>query len=267
MKTWKLRTPPAFCLLICLLAFPALAKPAQTHAQPKPPSPVTPDPLLVPWLLSGQEDRDSLLTDLKAKPAQAPTDRILFLLMQAQASLRKPALANKQAALDKAYDAALISQNQAHDDELTARIFDGYLMPALRFAQPQPAYQTSRQSLLKAAFTAYQQNEEEVKEEAVLRLLLRCAADQNTKDWANVQIAALYVHQENDPKAIAALKSVRSPGMKGSAGFVPALRQEIADRYAFDHPSAAGSAEAIKHPVILKRLAKRKPRYSSKTAL
>ncbi len=245
------------CLLIGLTAVPVAAK-------PKPPAPATPDTLLTPWLLAGQEDRDRLLADLQAKPAQAPADRILSLLTQAQASLRKPALADKRAALDQAYTAALAAQGQAHDDELTARIFDGFLLPALRFAQPQPAYLTSRQSLLKAAFTAYQQTGEEVKEESVLRLLLRCAGDQNTKDWANIQIAALYVHQENDPKAIAALKSVRSPGMKGSAAFVPALRREIADRYAFDHPSAAGSGEAVAHSMTLKRLAKRKPRYSVK---
>jgi len=52
--------------------------------------------------------------------------------------------------------------------------------------------------------------------------------------------------------------------MRGSAAFVPALRREIADRYAFDHPSAAGSGEAVAHPMTLKRLAKRKPRYSVK---
>ncbi len=251
--------------VFCLLAFTCSVAQAAPKA-PAPPRQLAPDPLLVPWLLAGKDDRDSLLADLRARPAQAPTARTLALLTQAQASLLKPALDDKRAALDAAYRAMLAAQTQAHDDDVTARIFDGFLIPALRFAPTQPAYLTSRQSLLKAAFTAYQQTSQEVKEESVLRLLLRCAGDQNTRDWANVQMAALYVHQENDPKAIAALKAVHSPGMRGSAVFIPALRREIADRYAFDHPGAAGTSGAAARPTAVKRSDKRRARYSDKTS-
>ena len=124
---------------------------------------------------------------------------------------------------------------------MTARIFDGFLLPALRFAPTQPAYQTSRKNILRSAFTLYQETTQDDKAQTVLLLMRESPLDQNTKDWTSLQLGAEYASTDQLGKAIAVLKTVQSPSMKGSVAFLPVLRQERDDQ----NPNAPVS-QAIK---------------------
>lgn len=189
-----------------------------------------PDPLMKLWLVGSQQSRDSLLSDIKVQETKPPWDRILLLLTQAQEDLQKPALADKRDAIDKAYEAALITETKADDDTVAARIFDGFLMPALRFAPTLPAYQTSRKNLLRSAFTVYQGTNQDDKMKTVLLLLQKSLLDDNTRDWTKLQLGAAYANDQDYSRAIAVFKTVQTPGMKGSVAFLPALHQEMIER-------------------------------------
>ena len=132
-----------FCSLLAGLS--ATASPATARH----PAPVIPTP---GWLPSGAPARARLLQDLAPKAAQPPGDAIFRRLSFAQKQFLKPAPVDRRLGIDAAYDAALLAQIRASDPALTARIFDAFLLPFLRDAHPEAAYQTSRQSLLKAAF-------------------------------------------------------------------------------------------------------------------
>lgn len=222
------------CLLACLAFYVGQTMPACA----------APDPLMTPWLSDAAQQRESLLADLKIQISRQtsapPWDHILLLLTQAQGELQKPALADKRDAIDKAYQAALITQTQTDDDTVAARIFDGFLLPTLRFALPGPAYQTSRQSLLRSAFIVYQATNQEDKVKAVLLLLQEGPLNQNTQDWTKVQLGAVYANDQQYGKAIAVLKTVQSPGMKGSVAFLPALRRKMNEV----NPGSAGRHSA-----------------------
>ncbi len=190
-------------------------------------------PLVIPtpnWLSPAAPAQKQVLNNLTAKSKEPPYDAILSLLTVAQSRFSKPTVANKRAGIDAAYGAALLAETRANDPALTVHIFEGFLLPFLSAAHPEAAYQTSRQSLLKAAFTAYQQNQQLGKEIGTLTLLRYWAADDNTHDWACVQLVPLFVARQNYAQAIAATRAIRSPEMRGCDTYLPTLEQKLKDQ-------------------------------------
>ena len=191
-------------------------------AQAAPPAPAE------PWLAGAALTRQKVLNELAPKAKQPPYDKVLILLTRTQKELALPDPDAKRAAIDDAYDAALLVQTKTDDPALTARLFDGFLMPALPFARTDPTFYDSRRQLLKAAFGAYQKAGQEDRQLAALRLMQKEAGDdENFSDWVNLQFASLYAHRGQYEPAMDALGAVKSPGMMGSTAFLPAMQQKM----------------------------------------
>lgn len=184
-----------------------------------------------PWLPTAARTRQEVLTDLLPKAKMPPYDKVLRLLTQAQAELAEADPDKKLGSVDDAYDAALLIQTKTTDHALAARLFDGFILPSLRFARADPTFYDSRRQILKAAFGAYQQAGQDDRQIAVLVLLRREAAeDENFLDWTNLQLASLYAHRGQYKPAIEALEAVQTPGMMGSKAYLPALRQKLEEQ-------------------------------------
>ncbi len=202
-------------LFFSLLALPGFA----AHAAPPP---------VEPWLLTASATRAKVLAELARKAKQPPYDQILPLLTKSQTELALPDPDGKRAAIDDAYDAALLVQTKTLDHALAARLFDSFLLPALPFARTDSTFYDSRRQLLKSAFGAYQQAGLEDRQFAALRLMqMEAGADENFSDWVNLQFASLYAHRHQYEAAMDALGAVKSPGMMGSTAFLPAMQQKM----------------------------------------
>lgn len=207
-------------LLLCLSGPTSARQPAAVKPQPTVEA-------THPWLLTATQTRASVLAELAPKIAQTPYDTVLPLLQKSQAEIAQSTPDAKKAALGDAYDAALSVVAHTDNHLLAARLFDGFILPLLPFASPNPVFYNSRLLLLKTAVGVYGQAEMPDRQLAALRLLRPLAADnENLSDWVNLQFAAVYARRGQYQPAMDALSAVKSPGMMGPTAALPVLEQK-----------------------------------------
>ena len=221
-----------------------------------------------PWLSKASQTRLDILTELASKAGQPPYDKALPLLQKAQAELAQTDPKSRSAAVDDAYDAALLVITQTQDHALAARLFDGFLLPALRFASPDPGRYDGRLHLLKTAVSVYGQAGLPDRQLAALRLLRQEAGDnENLQDWVNLQFSAIYAQRGQYGPAADALTAVQTPAMMGPVSSFETLEQKSEEQKQEQEQQAASAktrsaklahAKAVPgKPVRKKRLVRR----------
>jgi len=216
-----------------------------THAGPQKAA------LAEPWLATAAETRRDVLAELAPNAAQSPYDKALPLLQKAQAELAQTDADAHASAVDDAYDAALSVMPLS--PALAARLFDGFLLAALRYASPDPARYDGCLHLLKTAVSVYGQAGLPDRQLAALRLLQQEAGtNQNLQDWAKLQLAAIYTQRGQYVPAMDALDAVQTPAMRGPVAAVPGLQQKFADQQAGQPQTKKGSPVVRLKKVIRK---------------
>ena len=215
-----------------------------------------------PWLAGAAQTRQAVLAALVPQAKQPPYDKALPLLQHAQAELVSPDPKAHAAAVDDAYDAALMVMTQTDNHALAARLFDGFLLPALPFASPDPARYDGRLHLLKTAVSVYGQAKMPQRQVAVLTLLRREAAgNENLQDWVSLQCSAVYAQRGQYAPAVAALEAVKTPVMMGPVAAYEQLAQKADAQKANAEKQAAKPVKT--HPAKPARVKSRKKRPSS----
>lgn len=130
------------------------------------------------------------------------------------------------------------------DKWLTARLYEGFLVPHIALANPQNYQAPSRRKVLESAFGAFANAGESAKQKGILEWLISIgdkpqpanskslALGTNTLDWARGTLASLLMQPKNAPRAdleraLALLQAIESKDMGGFQHLQVTLQQRL----------------------------------------
>ncbi len=212
-------------------------------------TPIKPVAAAEPWLATAPQTRQAVLDTLAAEGSTPARNDALPLLHKAQDEIAQNSPQSRAAAIDDAYDAALLLINRRIDPALTARTFDGFLLPLLPDASSDPARYDGRRLLLKTAATVYGTAGQTDRQLAVLMLLRHEAgSNENLQDWVSLQLSAIYARRKQYAPAVDALQAVKTRVMMGPVvSFEELQRKADAQNISRKKPAHAKPSHAKPH--------------------
>ena len=147
-------------------------------------------------------------------------------LIWANRMLSREGRQENERGLRVAHYAAMRAGIALREVSLRAQIYQGWILPHLDKGALASTRDISRQRLVEAAYDAFRRDGQSENAHLCLRLLIRYADRQNTRDWARVKLAESLAAQGHYAQAVGHLERVQSPELAGSRALIPVWKQK-----------------------------------------